>query len=97
MSIHKYFNEIAARSGFSRREIFALMGGQPTPAKLDMLSEVVEAVSGSYTREGLRRWFNRARAPLNGKSPGEVLKQAGWQPADSEPQEVLRLARSLLV
>ncbi len=95
-SIADYFNGIASRTGFSSTAITSLVGGAPSLPRLQLLAEVVDAVAGSYTQEGVRMWFARARRPLEGKSPKEVLQQPNWQPSDAGPQEVLRMARSLL-
>lgn len=62
--------------------------------RLHWLSMVVADLAGSYNEFGIRRWFYRPRAQLDGKSPLDTLGRK-WLP-DSDPAKRVRgLARSL--
>lgn len=73
-------------------------GERATPdvvaARLHLLARVVADVRGAYSEVGVRRWFERSRSSLGGRSPAEVL--AGeWDPDGEDARAVLELARSL--
>ena len=55
---------------------------------------VFETKAGGYNDLGVRRWFQRKRTLLRGKSPAQILKD-DWSPDARGPQKVLDLARSL--
>jgi hypothetical protein len=71
---------------------------RPTPdavaARVHFLARVVADLKGAYNDIGVRRWFERKRTILRGKSPAQVLK-GEWTPEKPNPQRVLELARSL--
>jgi hypothetical protein len=71
---------------------------RPTPdavaARLHFLARVLAELKGAYNDIGVRRWFQRKRTLLRGKTPAHVL-QGKWTPEDPNPQKVLELARSL--
>ncbi len=73
-------------------------GSRPTPdavaARLHFLARVVAELKGAYNDVGVRRWFDRKRTALRGRSPAKVLK-GEWSPEARGSQEVLDLARSL--
>lgn len=73
-------------------------GERPTPdpaaARLHALALIVGDLQGSYNEFGIRRWFQRRRDLLDGKSPGELLR-GDWKPEDPGPSRVRDLARSL--
>jgi hypothetical protein len=75
-----------------------LAGERETPdavaARLHFLALVVGDLAGTYNEIGIRRWFERKRSQLGGRSPREVLKR-GFRPEDEAPLAVARLARSL--
>jgi hypothetical protein len=75
-----------------------LAGERETPddaaARLHFLALVVGDLAGTYNEIGIRRWFERRRDQLGGRSPREVLKR-GFRPEDEGPIAVARLARSL--
>lgn len=75
-----------------------LAGERETPdavaARLHFLALVVGDLAGTYNEIGIRRWFERKRSQLGGRSPREVLKR-GFRPEDETPLAVARLARSL--
>jgi hypothetical protein len=73
-------------------------GARPTPdavaARLHFLAGVVGDLAGAYNAYGIRRWFQRPRAQLGGRSPAQVL--AGeWDPFAPEAQGVRALAGAL--
>ncbi len=74
-------------------------GERDTPddvaARLHFLALVVGDLAGSYNDTGVRRWFQRKRTQLDGRSPAAVLKRA-WDPDDDGPRRVRELARNLV-
>ena len=62
--------------------------------RLHFLSLVAGDLAGAYNDIGIRQWFERKRAQLDGRAPFEFLK-TGWKPAQSGPQRVQGLARAL--
>jgi hypothetical protein len=75
-----------------------LSGARETPddvaARLHHLALVVGDLAGAYNDVGIRRWFDRKRSALAGRSPAALLT-GEWQPEDKGPQQVRALARSL--
>ena len=73
-------------------------GRRATPdavaARVHLLSLMVDALAGGYNAFGIRRWFERVRAPLSGRCPRELLR-GDWKPEEDGPQQVLRLAEAL--
>jgi hypothetical protein len=73
-------------------------GSRPTPdavaARVHFLARVVAELRGAYNDVGVRRWFDRKRTLLRGRSPAQVLK-GQWTPENANAQRVLELARSL--
>jgi hypothetical protein len=74
-------------------------GERDTPddvaARLHFLALVVGDLAGSYNDIGIRRWFQRKRTPLAGRTPASVLKRE-WDPDDEGPTQVRALARALV-
>ena len=62
--------------------------------EIHFLYEVVDCLRGSYNDEGIRRWFQRGRSQLEGKSPLEYLG-SDWNPDEEEARHVLELAKYL--
>jgi len=62
-------------------------------ARLHWLALVIEQLEGSYNAYGIRRWFQRPRAALDGQTPMDRL-QGSWDPDDGAVQPILALARS---
>ncbi len=63
--------------------------------RLHHLALIVGDLAGAYNDVGIRRWFDRKRAALGGRTPASLL--AGeWSPDDPGPQKVRNLARSLV-
>ncbi len=74
-------------------------GTRDTPddvaARLHFLALVVGDLSGSYNDFGVRRWFSRRRSQLGGQAPADLL-QGAWDPQEEGPEQVRRLAATLL-
>jgi hypothetical protein len=67
---------------------------QGTAERLHWLAMVVSDLAGSYNDFGMRRWFERPRTQLGGKSPRALLG-ARWTPDDKAAQQVRKLAATL--
>jgi hypothetical protein len=63
-------------------------------ARLHFLSMVAGDLSGAYNEMGVRQWFDRKRAQLDGRTPTELLK-GDWSPDTPGPVQVRGLARAL--
>ena len=63
--------------------------------RLHFLSLIVGDLSGAYNEIGIRRWFERKRAQLDGRTPLEFLKTR-WNPSQPGPRRVQDLARALI-
>lgn len=74
-------------------------GERTTPdlvaARLHVVALIVSDLIGSYNDFGVRRWFQRPRKALDGKSPKQALSR-GWAPDDRDVGRVRDLARMLL-
>jgi hypothetical protein len=74
-------------------------GERDTPddiaARLHHLALIVGDLAGAYNDVGVRRWFERRRTALGGKSPA-MLFAGDWSPEDEDPTRVRDLARSLV-
>ncbi len=64
-------------------------------ARLHFLSFLVGDLAGAYNDIGVRRWFDRRRKRLNGKTPAQALGDK-WSPEDDAPCRVRELARALV-
>jgi hypothetical protein len=62
--------------------------------RLHFLSLIVGDLSGAYNEIGIRQWFERTRAQLDGRTPLDCLK-APWKPGQPGPRLVQSLARAL--
>ena len=75
-----------------------LSGARKTPdaiaARLHFLAFVVGDLAGAYNDIGVRRWFDRPRERLDGRTPAQVLGHE-WSPGDDAPERVRELARTL--
>jgi uncharacterized protein (DUF2384 family) len=73
-------------------------GERETPddvgARLHWLAMVVADLAGAYNEFGMRRWFERPRPQLGGKSPQQILG-ASWSPDGAAAQRVRELASVL--
>lgn len=63
-------------------------------ARLHFLALVTGDLVGAYNDMGVRNWFRRKRALLEGRAPKDLLR-GDWQPGDPGPERVRALARSL--
>lgn len=74
-------------------------GGRRTPDdvawRLHAIGGVVSALRGSYNEYGVRRWFDRPRAPLDGRTPADVIADAESEDAVGF-RRVVELATELL-
>jgi hypothetical protein len=74
-------------------------GERETPdaiaARLHFLALVVGDLAGSYNHTGIRRWFQRKRTLLKGRSPAALLA-GDWDPDDEGPAQVRELAHRLV-
>lgn len=62
--------------------------------RLHFLSLVVGDLAGAYNEIGIRQWFERKRAQLDGRTPLDWLR-GRWKPAQPGPRRVRELARAL--
>lgn len=62
--------------------------------RMHWLAKIVGHLRGAYNDAGIRRWFERPRAQLQGRAPNEFLLQR-WTPDQPEVEAVRSLARSL--
>jgi hypothetical protein len=71
---------------------------RPTPdvvaARVHVIARIVGELRGAYSEVGVRRWFERVRSQLGGRSP-EALLSGEWDPDGADAERVLALARSL--
>ncbi len=63
--------------------------------RLHFLSLVVGDLAGAYNEIGIRQWFERKRAQLDGRAPLDWLK-GRWKAAQAGPRRVQDLARALV-
>jgi hypothetical protein len=63
-------------------------------ARIHWLALVLADLAGAYNEFGSRRWFDRKRTQLGGRSPREVLV-SDWDPADPDVEQVRELAAAL--
>jgi len=74
-------------------------GGRRTPDdiawRLHAIGGVVSALRGSYNEYGVRRWFDRRRTALEGRTPADVIADAESED-DEGFRRVVELACELL-
>jgi hypothetical protein len=90
---------LAALVGVSVAPAFGgTRGERPTPdvvaARLHLVVRIVAELRGAYSEVGVRRWFERPRSGLAGRTPDSVLR-GDWDPDGRDAEAVLALARSL--
>lgn len=75
-----------------------ISGSRSTPDRiadrLHFLAFVVGDLAGAYNDIGVRRWFDRPRERLEGRTPAQALG-GEWSPGDDAPGRVRELARAL--
>ena len=91
---------LAKLLGVSRQSIHRYSSGeratpQEVAERLHVLALIVSDLAGSYNEFGIRRWFERPRSQLAGRSPSVVLKR-GWSPDDDDVRRVRGLAAALV-
>ena len=62
--------------------------------RMHWLAKVVGQLRGAYNDAGIRRWFERPRAQLQGEAPKAFLVRS-WSPDQPDIEAVWKLARSL--
>ena len=62
--------------------------------RIHWLALVLSDLAGAYNDVGARRWFERERTQLDGRSPRQVLGTE-WDPASPDVERVRQLAASL--
>ncbi|MEC5180544.1 hypothetical protein [Arthrobacter sp. CG_A4] len=62
--------------------------------RLHTLTLIAADLAGSYNDFGIRRWFARPRAQLDGRAPAEIMK-GDWDPDDADVRRVKQLAAAL--
>ena len=69
----------------------------PTPVadRLHWVAMVVSDLAGSYNEYGIRRWFERERSQLDGRSPRKLLGSR-WQSTDASAYRIRTLAANLV-
>jgi hypothetical protein len=92
-------DELAALVGTSAVSLGRYLAGSrrwpdDLAARIHWLAMVVSDLQGAYNRFGVRRWFDRERVQLDGRSPRQVLGER-WDPASPEAERVRRLAAAL--
>lgn len=75
-----------------------LAGSRDAPddvaVRIHWLALTVSDLLGAYNEIGVRRWFDRPRAALDGRSPTQALTH-GWDPDDPGAVAVQALASTL--
>jgi hypothetical protein len=64
-------------------------------ARLHHVALIVGDLAGAYNDVGIRRWFERKRSALGGRTPAALLT-GDWSPEDPGPMKVRDLASSLV-
>jgi hypothetical protein len=76
-----------------------LSGERETPddvaARLHHVALIVGDLAGAYNDVGIRRWFERKRSALGGRTPAALLT-GDWSPEEPGPMKVRDLASSLV-
>ena len=62
-------------------------------ARLHWLALLIDQLEGTYNAYGIRRWFQRPRAALEGQSPQDRLRGA-WDPDDAAINPIVALAQA---
>lgn len=63
--------------------------------RLHFLALLIAILRGSFNEFGIRRWFERPRQALRGRTPSSALR-GDWSPDEPGPQAVVQLAVELL-
>jgi len=81
-------------SSIRRYKAAARLTPDEVSGRLHFLSLLVGDLAGAYNEIGIRQWFDRKRAQLDGRSPSDWLKPR-WKPGQAGPNRIQELARSL--
>ena len=82
-------------TGIRRYKAAARSTPDDVAERLHFLSLIVGDLAGAYNEIGIRQWFERKRAQLDGRAPLDWLK-ARWKPTEPGPQRIQELARALV-
>jgi hypothetical protein len=93
-------DQLARLLGTSQVSLRRYLGGSRTvpdelAARAHWLALVSADLAGSYNEIGIRRWFDRPRGQLDGRSPREELGPK-WDPDDAAALRVRNLAAALV-
>ena len=73
-------------------------GERTTPdevaARAHFLTHIVGCLEGTYNDFGVRRWFQRPRSTLKGRSPAQILSNP-WTPESEAARQIQGMAESL--
>jgi hypothetical protein len=67
---------------------------QDVAERLHFLALLIADLAGSYNDFGIRRWLNRPRTPLGGRSPASLLGE--FDPEGPDAAAVAKLAATLV-
>lgn len=84
----------ASESSLRRYASGARRSPDDIAARAHYLSIVVGYLRGAYNDIGVRRWFQRRRTMLDGRTPAQLLR-GKWMPDSEGAQRVSELARAL--
>jgi hypothetical protein len=92
-------DQLAALTGISPASVLRYEKQERTTpddvaARLHFVALVIGDLAGAYNALGIRRWFERARTALDGRTPAAILR-GGWKPEDPGPRAIRELARAL--
>ena len=68
---------------------------QRVAERLHWIAMVIADLAGSYNEFGIRRWFERPRSQLNGRSPRQLLN-GDWTPDSTEALRIKELSAALV-
>ena len=68
---------------------------RPVAERLHWIAMVTSDLAGSYNEFGIRRWFERPRSQLNGRSPRQLLN-GDWTPSSTEALRIKELSAALV-
>jgi len=68
---------------------------QRVAERLHWIAMVIADLAGSYNEFGIRRWFERPRSQLNGRSPRQLLN-GDWTPSSTEALRIKALSAALV-
>jgi hypothetical protein len=92
-------DELATLAGTSSVSLGRYLAGSRAwpdelATRVHWLALVLSDLQGAYNEFGVRRWFDRERVQLDGRSPRQVLGPE-WDPASPNVERVRQLAAAL--